>query len=95
MNNNTIQRIAVMTSGGDAQGMNAAVRSVVRTAIFHGLEAYAIYEGYQGMVDGGGASARSNGTAWAASYTAAARSSVLPAPTISARAKDAAKQPVI
>jgi 6-phosphofructokinase 1 len=53
MNNKTIQRIAVMTSGGDAQGMNAAVRSVVRTAIFHGLEAYAIYEGYQGMVEGG------------------------------------------
>jgi 6-phosphofructokinase 1 len=53
MKNNTIQRIAVMTSGGDAQGMNAAVRAVVRTAIFHGLEVYAIYEGYQGMVDGG------------------------------------------
>jgi 6-phosphofructokinase 1 len=53
MNNKTIQRIAVMTSGGDAQGMNAAVRSVVRTALFHGLEAYAIYEGYQGMVEGG------------------------------------------
>ena len=54
MENKTIQRIAVMTSGGDAQGMNAAVRAVVRTAIFHGLEVYAIYEGYQGMVEGGG-----------------------------------------
>ena len=48
-----IKRIAVITSGGDAQGMNSAVRSVVRTALDRGLEVYAIYEGYQGMVDGG------------------------------------------
>jgi 6-phosphofructokinase 1 len=48
-----IKRIAVFTSGGDAQGMNAAVRAVVRTALDRGLEIYAIYEGYQGMVDGG------------------------------------------
>ncbi len=48
-----IKRIAVFTSGGDAQGMNAAVRSVVRTALDKGLEVYAIYEGYQGMVEGG------------------------------------------
>lgn len=47
------KRIAVLTSGGDAQGMNAAVRSVVRTALEKNVEAYAIYEGYQGMVDGG------------------------------------------
>ncbi|GAB4429448.1 MAG: 6-phosphofructokinase [Anaerolineales bacterium] len=47
------KRIAVLTSGGDAQGMNAAVRSVVRVALDHGAEAYAIYEGYQGMVEGG------------------------------------------
>jgi len=47
------KRIAVLTSGGDAQGMNAAVRSVVRTALDKGTEVYAIYEGYQGMVDGG------------------------------------------
>ncbi|MBN1303881.1 MAG: 6-phosphofructokinase [Anaerolineales bacterium] len=47
------KRIAVMTSGGDAQGMNAAVRSVVRTALDKGAEVYAIYEGYQGLVDGG------------------------------------------
>ena len=45
--------IAVLTSGGDAAGMNAAVRAVVRTALFRGVEVYAIYEGYQGMVDGG------------------------------------------
>ncbi len=46
------KRIAILTSGGDAQGMNAAVRSVVRTALNKGAEVYAIYEGYQGMVDG-------------------------------------------
>ncbi|MCA9939715.1 MAG: 6-phosphofructokinase [Anaerolineales bacterium] len=48
-----MKRIGVLTSGGDAQGMNAAVRAVVRTAIDHGIETYAIMEGYQGMVDGG------------------------------------------
>ncbi|MBK6712684.1 MAG: 6-phosphofructokinase [Chloroflexi bacterium] len=48
-----MKRIGVFTSGGDAQGMNAAVRAVVRTALDRGAEAYAIYEGYQGMVDGG------------------------------------------
>lgn len=49
----TKKRIAVLTSGGDAQGMNAAVRAVVRTALDQGVEVYAIYEGYQGMVEGG------------------------------------------
>lgn len=48
-----LKRVGVFTSGGDAQGMNAAVRAVVRTALDRGLEVYAIYEGYQGMVDGG------------------------------------------
>ncbi len=45
--------IGVLTSGGDAPGMNAAVRVVVRTALARGVEVYAIREGYQGMVDGG------------------------------------------
>ncbi len=49
----TKKRIALLTSGGDAQGMNAAVRAVVRTALDQGEEVYAIYEGYQGMVEGG------------------------------------------
>jgi 6-phosphofructokinase 1 len=49
----TMKNIAVLTSGGDAQGMNAAVRSVVRTALDLGLSVYAVYEGYQGLVDGG------------------------------------------
>lgn len=48
-----IKKIAVLTSGGDAQGMNAAVRSVIRTALDLGLEIYAVYEGYRGLVDGG------------------------------------------
>lgn len=47
------KRIGILTSGGDAQGMNAAVRGVVRTALTLGAQVYAIYEGYQGMVDGG------------------------------------------
>ena len=45
--------LAVLTSGGDACGMNAAVRAVVRTAIHHGATPYAIHEGYKGLVDGG------------------------------------------
>ncbi len=45
--------LAVLTSGGDSQGMNATVRAVVRTAIGHGADAYAVFEGLQGLVDGG------------------------------------------
>jgi 6-phosphofructokinase 1 len=45
--------LAVLTSGGDSQGMNATVRAVVRTAIVRGADAYAVYEGLQGLVDGG------------------------------------------
>ncbi|XP_041421195.1 uncharacterized protein LOC379632 isoform X3 [Xenopus laevis] len=45
--------IGVLTSGGDAQGMNAAVRAVVRMGIYVQAKVYFIYEGYQGMVDGG------------------------------------------
>ncbi|XP_008274107.1 6-phosphofructokinase type C isoform X3 [Stegastes partitus] len=45
--------IAVLTSGGDAQGMNAAVRAVVRMGLYVGAKVYFIHEGYQGMVDGG------------------------------------------
>lgn len=46
-------KLGVITSGGDSQGMNAALRSVVRTALDRGLEVYAIFEGYLGMVEGG------------------------------------------
>lgn len=41
-----------MTSGGDSPGMNAAIRAVVRTGIYHGLEVYGINRGYEGMIDG-------------------------------------------
>jgi len=47
-----IKRIAVLTSGGDAPGMNAAVRAVVRTSVFYQLECYVVYQGYQGLIDG-------------------------------------------
>lgn len=46
-----ITRIAVLTSGGDAPGMNAAVRAVVRTGIHYGLEVYGVMRGYQGLID--------------------------------------------
>jgi 6-phosphofructokinase 1 len=45
--------LAVLTSGGDAAGMNPAVRAVVRTGLHLGLDVYAIYDGLQGLVDGG------------------------------------------
>nr|WP_242549471.1 6-phosphofructokinase [Alicyclobacillus mali (ex Roth et al. 2021)] len=47
-----IQKIGVLTSGGDAPGMNAAIRAVVRTAIYHGLEVVGIRRGYAGLLDG-------------------------------------------
>ncbi len=46
-----LKSIAVMTSGGDSQGMNAAVRSVVRSAIYYGLEVYAVQKGYSGLIN--------------------------------------------
>ncbi len=45
-------KIGVLTSGGDAPGMNAAIRAVVRTAIYYGMEAYGIFDGYKGLVEG-------------------------------------------
>ena len=48
---NKISKIGVLTSGGDAPGMNAAIRAVVRTGLFHGLEVHGILRGYQGMID--------------------------------------------
>lgn len=46
-----VSRIGVMTSGGDAPGMNAAIRAVVRTGLYHKLEVYGIMRGYQGMIE--------------------------------------------
>ncbi len=48
---NAVKRIGVLTSGGDAPGMNAAIRAVVRTALNHKIEVMGIYEGYQGLID--------------------------------------------
>ncbi|MBC7641366.1 MAG: 6-phosphofructokinase [Flavobacterium sp.] len=47
-----IKKIGVMTSGGDSPGMNAAIRSVVRTCAYHEIECIGIYRGYQGMIEG-------------------------------------------
>ncbi len=46
-----VTKIGVLTSGGDAPGMNAAVRAVVRTGIYHDLEVYGVMRGYSGMID--------------------------------------------
>ncbi len=47
-----VTKIGVLTSGGDSPGMNAAIRAVVRTGIYHGLEVFGIMRGYAGMVEG-------------------------------------------
>lgn len=47
-----IKRIGILTSGGDAPGMNAAIRAVTRVAINSGIEVYGIYDGYRGLVEG-------------------------------------------
>lgn len=52
MKDQKIKRIGVFTSGGDAPGMNAAIRAVVRSGIFYNKEVYGIMRGYEGMIDG-------------------------------------------
>lgn len=47
-----MKRIGVLTSGGDSPGMNAAIRAVVRKALYHGIEVYGIYHGYDGFIKG-------------------------------------------
>lgn len=47
-----MKRIGLLTSGGDAPGMNACIRAVVRTAIYHGIEVVGISRGYEGMIEG-------------------------------------------
>lgn len=47
-----INKIAILSSGGDAPGMNAAIRAVVRSGLSHGVEVYAVYDGYAGLVEG-------------------------------------------
>ncbi|HVQ62879.1 MAG TPA: ATP-dependent 6-phosphofructokinase [Terriglobia bacterium] len=46
------KKVAVLTSGGDAPGMNAAVRAIVRTGLYHGYEMYGVYSGFEGLVTG-------------------------------------------
>jgi len=48
----SVKRIGVLTSGGDAPGMNPCVRAVVRTALYHGIECYGIRRGYNGLISG-------------------------------------------
>lgn len=48
----TVKRIGVLTSGGDAPGMNPCVRAIVRTALFHGIECYGIRRGWNGLING-------------------------------------------
>ena len=47
-----LNKIGVLTSGGDSPGMNAAIRSVVRTCAFHKIECVGIYRGFEGMIEG-------------------------------------------
>ena len=49
---NKIKKIAVLTSGGDSPGMNAAIRSVVRTCAYYKIECVGVYRGYEGLIEG-------------------------------------------
>ena len=45
-----VKKIAVLTSGGDAPGMNAAVRAVVRASVYNNIECYGVYKGFEGLI---------------------------------------------
>lgn len=47
-----MKRIGVLTSGGDAPGMNATIRAVIRKSIYHDIEAFGIYHGFEGLIEG-------------------------------------------
>ena len=47
---NKLKKIGVLTSGGDAPGMNAAVRAVVRSAVYNNIDCYGIYKGFEGLI---------------------------------------------
>jgi len=47
-----LEKLAVLTSGGDASGMNAAIRAVVRSAIYRGVEVYGVHQGFEGLING-------------------------------------------
>ena len=46
-----VTKVGVLTSGGDSPGMNAAIRAVVRTALYYGLDVFGVYRGYNGIVN--------------------------------------------
>ena len=52
MEEKKIKKIGVLTSGGDAPGMNAAIRAVVRTALYHDIDVIGIRKGYNGLING-------------------------------------------
>lgn len=47
-----IKTVGVLTSGGDAPGMNACIRAITRTAIYNGMKVMGIYRGYEGLING-------------------------------------------
>ena len=47
-----VKTIGILTSGGDSQGMNAAIRAIVRNAVRKGIKVKGIFDGYQGLIDG-------------------------------------------
>ena len=49
-----MKKIAFLTSGGDSPGMNAAIRSIVKTCLHYGILPFCIYDGYKGMIEGRG-----------------------------------------
>jgi 6-phosphofructokinase 1 len=51
LNNSKLKKVAVLTSGGDSPGMNAAIRSVVRSALYYDLQVFGVYRGFEGLVD--------------------------------------------
>ncbi|MFM7725283.1 MAG: 6-phosphofructokinase, partial [Flavobacteriales bacterium] len=48
---NKIRKIGIITTGGDCPGLNAGIRAVVRTSIFHQLEVVGVVRGYEGLID--------------------------------------------
>ena len=52
MENKNVRTIGVLTSGGDAPGMNAAIRSVVRVGSYYGLKVFGVRRGYNGLING-------------------------------------------
>ena len=93
VNHSICGRLAILTSGGDAPGMNPALRAVVRTALDAGVEVVAVTEGFRGLVVGGTHLRPMDWTRSEAFSTAAAPSSALPGARRSVSAKGASPRP--